>query len=162
MATGTLAEGDYVVHLEHGIGIYRGIATIDVAESTLEVAAVTLNDVGDLEEVKEVLTESVLWPLTYPDTFARLGVSPPRGVLLYGPPGCGKTYLVKAIAGTVTGSVALLTEALHSATDLVASIVAFFSVRAADAPADAEHPYAPLSPNLSPQALLVLTRLVPR
>ena len=71
-----------------------------MAESTLEVAAVTLDDVGDLEDVKQVLTESVLWPLTYPDTFARLGVSPPRGVLLYGPPGCGKTYLVKAIAGT--------------------------------------------------------------
>ncbi|MFF5295533.1 AAA family ATPase [Paractinoplanes globisporus] len=71
-----------------------------MADSTLEVAAVTLDDVGDLEDVKQVLTESVLWPLTYPDTFARLGVSPPRGVLLYGPPGCGKTYLVKAIAGT--------------------------------------------------------------
>ncbi|MDI6103871.1 AAA family ATPase [Actinoplanes sp. NEAU-A12] len=71
-----------------------------MAESTLEVAEVTLDDVGDMAEVKQVLTESVLWPLTYPDTFARLGVSPPRGVLLYGPPGCGKTYLVKAIAGT--------------------------------------------------------------
>jgi transitional endoplasmic reticulum ATPase len=71
-----------------------------MADSTLEVAAVTLDDVGDMAEVKQVLTESVLWPLTYPDTFARLGVSPPRGVLLYGPPGCGKTYLVKAIAGT--------------------------------------------------------------
>ncbi|MCY1142684.1 AAA family ATPase [Actinoplanes sp. Pm04-4] len=71
-----------------------------MADSTLEVAAVTLDDVGDMVEVKQTLTESVLWPLTYPDTFARLGVSPPRGVLLYGPPGCGKTYLVKAIAGT--------------------------------------------------------------
>ncbi|GAA2550906.1 AAA family ATPase [Winogradskya consettensis] len=71
-----------------------------MADSTLEVAHVTLDDVGDMTEVKEVLTESVLWPLTYPDTFARLGVQPPRGVLLYGPPGCGKTYLVKAIAGT--------------------------------------------------------------
>lgn len=71
-----------------------------MAESTLEVAQVTLDDVGDMAEVKQVLTESVLWPLTYPDTFARLGVQPPRGVLLYGPPGCGKTYLVKAIAGT--------------------------------------------------------------
>ncbi|WP_249999564.1 AAA family ATPase [Actinoplanes sp. M2I2] len=71
-----------------------------MADSTLEVASVTLDDVGDMVEVKQTLTESVLWPLTYPDTFARLGVSPPRGVLLYGPPGCGKTYLVKAIAGT--------------------------------------------------------------
>jgi cation diffusion facilitator family transporter len=49
--------------------------------------------------------------------------------------------LLKAIAGAVTGSVALLTEALHSATDLIASIVAFFSVRAADVPADESHPY---------------------
>jgi transitional endoplasmic reticulum ATPase len=71
-----------------------------MAESTLDIAGLSLDDVGDMAAVKEMLTESVLWPLTYPDTFARLGVQPPRGVLLYGPPGCGKTYLVKAIAGT--------------------------------------------------------------
>ncbi|MFV2019599.1 AAA family ATPase [Micromonospora sp. LOL_023] len=71
-----------------------------MATSTLELARVTLADVGDMAEVKEMLTESVLWPLTYPDTFARLGVQPPRGVLLYGPPGCGKTFLVTALAGT--------------------------------------------------------------
>ncbi|GIJ07461.1 ATPase [Micromonospora andamanensis] len=71
-----------------------------MAAATLELARVTLDDVGDLVEVKQTLTESVLWPLTYPDTFARLGVHPPRGVLLYGPPGCGKTYLVTALAGT--------------------------------------------------------------
>jgi transitional endoplasmic reticulum ATPase len=51
-------------------------------------------------EVKQSLTETVLWPLRYPDSFARLGVDPPRGVLLYGPPGCGKTFLVRALAGT--------------------------------------------------------------
>src|SRR4029450_10707265 len=50
---------------------------------------------------------------------------------------------LKAIAGTVTGSVALLTEALHSGTDLIASIVALFSVRAADVPADEGHPHGP-------------------
>jgi transitional endoplasmic reticulum ATPase len=71
-----------------------------MGQSTLDIATITLDEVGDMADVKEVLTESVLWPLTYPDTFARLGVQPPRGVLLYGPPGCGKTFLVKAIAGT--------------------------------------------------------------
>ncbi len=49
--------------------------------------------------------------------------------------------LLKVIAGSVTGSVALLTEALHSSFDLVASVVAFVSVRKADEPADADHPY---------------------
>jgi transitional endoplasmic reticulum ATPase len=67
---------------------------------TLDLAQLSLDDVGDMKEVKEAVTEAVLWPLQYPDTFARLGVSPPRGLLLYGPPGCGKTFLVKAIAGS--------------------------------------------------------------
>ncbi|MFC4146539.1 AAA family ATPase [Micromonospora mangrovi] len=74
--------------------------TTMAGSASLELASVTLDDVGGLHEVKERLTESVLWPLTYPDTFARLGVQPPRGVLLYGPPGCGKTYLVTALAGS--------------------------------------------------------------
>jgi cation diffusion facilitator family transporter len=49
--------------------------------------------------------------------------------------------LLKVVGGTITGSVALLTEAMHSAIDLIASIVAFISVRKADEPADADHPY---------------------
>ncbi|GAA1940960.1 AAA family ATPase [Amycolatopsis minnesotensis] len=66
----------------------------------LATGGLTLDEVGDMTEVKQALTEAVLWPLRYPDSFARLGVAPPRGVLLYGPPGGGKTYLVRALAGT--------------------------------------------------------------
>ncbi|MGD1240391.1 AAA family ATPase [Mycobacterium seoulense] len=64
------------------------------------VGNVTLGDVGDMAEARQALTEAVLWPLQHPDTFARLGVEPPRGVLLYGPPGCGKTFVVRALAST--------------------------------------------------------------
>lgn len=66
----------------------------------LAIGSVTLDDVGDMAETKQALTEAVLWPLQHPDSFARLGVDPPRGVLLYGPPGCGKTFLVRALAST--------------------------------------------------------------
>ncbi|TCP56603.1 transitional endoplasmic reticulum ATPase [Tamaricihabitans halophyticus] len=67
---------------------------------TLQTGGLDLDDVGDMAEVKQSLSEAVLWPLQYPDSFQRLGVDPPRGVLLYGPPGCGKTFLVRALAGT--------------------------------------------------------------
>ncbi|SDD26374.1 AAA family ATPase [Actinokineospora iranica] len=67
---------------------------------TLRTGDIHLDDVGDMAETKQALTEAVLWPLRYPDSFARLGVAPPRGVLLYGPPGGGKTFLVRALAGS--------------------------------------------------------------
>jgi transitional endoplasmic reticulum ATPase len=70
------------------------------ASEELTVGNVTLDDVGDMAEAKQALTEAVLWPLQHPDTFARLGVDPPRGVLLYGPPGCGKTFVIRALAST--------------------------------------------------------------
>jgi transitional endoplasmic reticulum ATPase len=66
----------------------------------LAVGSLTLDDVGDMVETKQALTEAVLWPLRHPDSFARLGVDPPRGVLLYGPPGCGKTFVVRALASS--------------------------------------------------------------
>lgn len=65
----------------------------------LAIGSLGLEDVGDMVETKQALTEAVLWPLHHPDSFARLGIEPPRGVLLYGPPGCGKTFLIRALAG---------------------------------------------------------------
>ena len=70
------------------------------ATEEVSVGSVTLEDVGDMVATKQALTEAVLWPLQHPDTFTRLGVEPPRGVLLYGPPGCGKTFVVRALAST--------------------------------------------------------------
>jgi transitional endoplasmic reticulum ATPase len=67
-------------------------------EVLIEVPKVKWSDVGGLEEVKEELKEAVEWPLKYPDSFKRLGIKPPSGILLYGPPGCGKTLLAKAVA----------------------------------------------------------------
>ncbi|MFV9634707.1 AAA family ATPase [Mycobacterium neumannii] len=70
------------------------------ATEEVSVGSVTLDDVGDMADTKQALTEAVLWPLQHPDTFQRLGVAPPRGVLLYGPPGCGKTFVVRALASS--------------------------------------------------------------
>nr|WP_163690865.1 AAA family ATPase [Mycolicibacterium gadium] len=70
------------------------------ASEEVSVGSVTLEDVGDMAETKQALTEAVLWPLQHPETFERLGVEPPRGVLLYGPPGCGKTFVVRALASS--------------------------------------------------------------
>jgi len=67
-------------------------------EVLIETPNVKWDDIGGLEKVKENLKESVEWPLTTPDAFKRMGISPPKGVLLYGPPGCGKTLLARAVA----------------------------------------------------------------
>ncbi len=93
-------DGQPSVGLADFMAALEVVRPTSMAQSVLELGSITLDDVGDMVDVKQVLTEAVLWPLTYPDTFARLGIEPPRGVLLYGPPGCGKTFLVKAIAGT--------------------------------------------------------------
>ncbi len=61
-------------------------------------------DVGGMEEVKEKLKEAVEMPLRRPEAFTRLGITPPRGVLLYGPPGVGKTMVAKAAAKESTAN----------------------------------------------------------
>jgi transitional endoplasmic reticulum ATPase len=65
---------------------------------TGEMPAHGFDRVADLAEVKQRLTEAVVWPITDPDRFRRLGITPPRGLLLYGPPGTGKTFVVRALA----------------------------------------------------------------
>jgi len=69
-----------------------------IREVFVEVPDVGWNDVGGLEEVKNRLIESVEWPLKYAEVFASAGVRPPKGILLTGPAGCGKTLLAKAVA----------------------------------------------------------------
>ena len=67
-------------------------------EIYLEVPEVSWDEVGGLEEVKERLKESIEWPLTKPELFEHFGISPPRGIILFGAPGTGKTLIAKAIA----------------------------------------------------------------
>ncbi|MEM2916635.1 MAG: CDC48 family AAA ATPase [Candidatus Woesearchaeota archaeon] len=67
-------------------------------EVLVEVPNVHWSDIGGLESVKQELVEAVEWPLKHPEAFARLGVKPPKGILLYGAPGTGKTLLAKAVA----------------------------------------------------------------
>jgi len=84
--------------LTGALGVIRPLSRSAAEE--VSVGSVTLDDVGDMAETKQALTEAVLWPLQHPETFERLGVEPPRGVLLYGPPGCGKTFVVRALASS--------------------------------------------------------------
>ncbi len=67
-------------------------------ETIVEKTSVKWSDVGGLEETKQQLQEMILFPLKYPDKFIKFGMNASRGILFYGPPGCGKTLLAKAIA----------------------------------------------------------------
>jgi len=67
-------------------------------EVFVEIPNIKWNDIGGLGDVKQELIEAVEWPLKHPDAFKRLGVKPPKGVMLYGAPGTGKTLLAKAVA----------------------------------------------------------------
>ncbi|TQD85424.1 hypothetical protein C1H46_029001 [Malus baccata] len=67
-------------------------------ETVVEVPNVSWEDIGGLETVKNELQETVQYPVEHPEKFEKFGMSPSKGVLFYGPPGCGKTLLAKAIA----------------------------------------------------------------
>jgi len=86
------------VRMEDFLNAYKEIIPTAMREVYIEVPTVHWSDIGGLEEVKQDLSEAVEWPLKSPEIFERLGIKPPKGILLYGPPGCGKTLLARAVA----------------------------------------------------------------
>jgi proteasome-associated ATPase len=78
----------------------------DVEEVVLEeVPNVTYDDIGGLGEQIEALRDAIELPYLYPDEFREHRLSPPKGILLYGPPGCGKTLIAKAVANSLAGQI---------------------------------------------------------
>ena len=86
------------IRMEDFLNAFREITPTAMREVAVEVPTVRWEDVGDLEEAKQELKEAVEWPLKNPQAFKRMGIEPPKGILLYGPPGCGKTLLARAVA----------------------------------------------------------------
>ena len=80
------------------VDAFREVTPTAMREVYIEAPNVPWDEVGGLEEVKQSLKEAVEWPLKNPEMFKRLGITPPKGILLYGPPGCGKTLLARAVA----------------------------------------------------------------
>jgi transitional endoplasmic reticulum ATPase len=87
-----------VVTTEDVMGAFREVTPTAMREVYVETPNVHWDEVGGLEEVKQALKEAVEWPLKNPERFTRLGIQPPKGILLIGPPGCGKTLLARAVA----------------------------------------------------------------
>jgi len=86
------------IRMEDFLNAYREITPTAMREVYIEIPAVHWNQIGGLEEVKNELREAVEWPLKNPELFIRMGIRPPKGILLFGPPGCGKTLLARAVA----------------------------------------------------------------
>jgi len=82
-------------HFDYAMGI---VAPSSLRENHVEIPDVHWDDVGGLEDVKRELHETVQYPVEHADKYIKFGMSPSKGVLFYGPPGCGKTLLAKAIA----------------------------------------------------------------
>ncbi len=87
-----------VVKWEDFLNAFKEITPTAMREVYVEVPTVRWSDIGGLEEIKMRLREMVELPIKNPEKFEKLGITPPKGVLLYGPPGCGKTLLARAVA----------------------------------------------------------------
>lgn len=80
------------------LAAFRNIVPSGLREIHIDVPNVRWSDIGGLGEVKKLLREYIELPLKHPDIYEKYGLKPPKGVLLYGPPGCGKTLIAKAVA----------------------------------------------------------------
>jgi transitional endoplasmic reticulum ATPase len=89
---------EMVVNNQDILDAFREITPTAMREVYLESPNVQWEDVGGLEEVKQNLIEAVEWPINNPERFKKLGITPPKGILLHGPPGVGKTLLARAVA----------------------------------------------------------------
>ena len=89
---------EMVVNEQDILDAFREVTPTAMREVFIEKPNIHWEDVGGLEEVKQSLKEAVEWPLNNPEMFKRMGIAPPKGILLHGPPGCGKTLLAKAVA----------------------------------------------------------------
>jgi len=86
------------VKMDDFVNAYKEVTPTAMREVYIEVSTVRWDDIGGLDDVKQHLKEAVEWPIKTPEIFSRLGIKPPKGILLYGPPGCGKTLLARAVA----------------------------------------------------------------
>ena len=86
------------IKMEDFMNAFKEVTPTAMREVYIEVPTVHWDDIGGLEDVKQELREAVEWPLKKPEVFERMGIRPPKGILLFGPPGCGKTMLARAVA----------------------------------------------------------------
>jgi transitional endoplasmic reticulum ATPase len=86
------------VTMDNFLDAMKEVEPSAIREVFVEVPDVKWNDVGGLDEIKEALMETVEWPLKYADLFRKADTKPPKGIILHGRPGTGKTYLAKALA----------------------------------------------------------------
>ena len=93
-----LLAKDGKLSLQHLLTALTKVPPRAMNDIKIEVPEVRWSDIGGLRGVQELLTKVISWPIIHQEKYRKMGISPPRGVLMYGPPGCCKTMMAKALA----------------------------------------------------------------